>query len=150
MRPLIVLLLTSAMALIAIKIFSYEYDFALAGRIGMSVMLVFTAIGHFVFSKSMAIMVPAFIPFKTAIVYVTGVLEIVAAICLLIPATQVLTGWFLVLFFVVLLPANINAAIHGIDYQKAGGHGPGLTYLWFRVPLQIFFIAWTYFSAIRI
>jgi uncharacterized membrane protein len=45
----------------------------------------------------------------------------------------------------VMLPANVYAALHHIDYEKAttGGKGPGS--LWFRVPLQFFFIAWVYF-----
>jgi uncharacterized membrane protein len=49
---------------------------------------------------------------------------------------------FLIFFFVILLPANIYAAMKGVDYQKGSYGGNGLTYLWFRVPLQLLFIAW--------
>jgi uncharacterized membrane protein len=55
----------------------------------------------------------------------------------------------LIVFFVLLLPANINAAIKHIDYQKGTFEGQGLNYLWFRIPLQILFIVWTYMSAIK-
>jgi hypothetical protein len=34
-------------------------------------------------------------------------------------------------FFVVLLPANINAAIKYVDYQKGMFEGKGLSYLFF-------------------
>jgi uncharacterized membrane protein len=115
----------------------------------MALMLAFTAIGHFAFAKGMVMMIPDFIPFKKALVYFTGVIEILAAVGLLIPSLKVLTAWLLIVFFILLLPANINAAIRHIDYQKGNFEGSGVNYLWFRVPLQILFILWTYFSAIR-
>jgi uncharacterized membrane protein len=149
MKPLLVLLATFGIAVFALKAIRTEYDFALAARIAMAVMLVFTAVGHFAFTKGMAMMIPDFIPFKKELVYVTGLMEILAAIGLLTPNLRVVTGWFLILFFIVLLPANINAAIKQIDYQKATFQGEGLNYLWFRIPLQILFILWTYISSIR-
>lgn len=94
-------------------------------------------------------MLPDFIPFKIAVVYITGVMEIAAAICLLIPSLSVWTGWALIVFFILLLPGNIKAAIQHIDYEKGTFNGKGPSYLWFRIPLQILFIAWVYFSAVR-
>ena len=35
------------------------------------------------------------------------------------------------------------------DYQKATVDGNGLNYLWFRIPLQLLFIAWAYISSIK-
>ena len=96
----------------------------------------------------MATMLPSFIPFKKVMVFFTGVFEIAAAIGLLIPPLRNLTAWLLIIFFLVILPANISAAIRQIDYQKGTTDGPGLNYLWFRVPLQFFFIGWAYFFII--
>lgn len=149
MKPLFVLLGTFAITILAIKLVYQQYDFALSARIAMSVMLLFTAIAHFAFAKGMTMMIPDFIPFKSALVLFTGLVEIAAAIGLLIPGLRVLTGWLLIVFFILLLPANINAAIKHIDYQKGTFDGNGPNYLWFRVPLQILFIVWTYLSAIR-
>ena len=149
MKPLIVLLVSFVIALIATKLISGNFTIAPSGRIAMAIMLAFTAIGHFAFTKGMAMMISDFIPFKKALVYFTGVIEILAAVGLLIPSFQVLTAWLLIVFFILLLPANINAAIRHVDYQKGTFEGSGVNYLWFRVPLQILFIVWTYFSAIR-
>jgi uncharacterized membrane protein len=149
MKPLIVLLVSFVIALIVTRLIVGDFNVVLSGRIAMALMLAFTAIGHFTFTKGMVMMIPDFIPFKKALVYFTGVIEILAAAGLLISSYQVLTAWLLIVFFIVLLPANINAAIRHIDYQKGTFTGSGLTYLWFRVPLQILFILWTYFSAIR-
>jgi uncharacterized membrane protein len=149
MKPLIILLSVFALSLLATKIFRGKYKFALSGRIAMSAMLLFTAIGHFAFTKGMAMMLPGFIPFKTETVYLTGVIEMVAAVGLLIPRFRLITAWLLIVFFIMILPANVYAAIKHIDYQNGTFEGNGPAYLWFRVPLQILFIVWTYFSVIK-
>src|SRR5687768_1129869 len=109
MKPLIILISVFVISLIATKFFKHHFDFALSGKIAMSAMLIFTAIGHFAFTKGMTMMLPSFIPYKTLVVYFTGILEIAAAIGLLIPRFSHVTGWFLIVFFILLLPANIHA-----------------------------------------
>jgi uncharacterized membrane protein len=149
MKPLIVLLIVFIASIAVNKLIKKQFDFFLSGRIAMATMLLFTAIGHFKFTEGMAMMMPDFIPMKSAMVYITGVIEIVAAIGLLMPKLYKLTAWLLIIFFIAILPANIHAAIHHIDFQNATYDGHGLNYLWFRVPLQIFFIVWVWFFGIR-
>jgi len=150
MKPLIVLFTAFIIGLIVIRFIHNEFEIAFSARIAMSFMLIFTAIGHFIFADGMAMMIPDFIPFKKEVVYFTGIVEIAAALGLHFPKLRVLTAWLLILFFILILPANIKAAINRIDIQKASNDGNGLNYLWFRVPEQILFIAWTYFSTIFI
>tara|TARA_R110000796_G_scaffold77584_2_gene173148 strand:- start:3140 stop:3541 length:402 start_codon:yes stop_codon:yes gene_type:complete len=126
-----------------------EYDFALSARIAMSIMLLFTAIGHFAFTKGMSMMIPEFVPFKESVVYLSGIFEILLALGLLIPKFQTVSGWALVIFLLLMLPANIYASMNKVNYQKGTFDGNGLTYLWFRIPLQFLFIVWTYISAIK-
>ena len=149
MAPLLVLLISFVITVFVIKAIRKDYDIAFAARIAMSVMLEFTSIGHFIYSKGMAMMMPDFIPYKLQFVYFTGIVEILAAIGLQIRNLRVLTAWLLIVFFILLLPANIHAAIKHIDYQKGNFEGSGTGYLWFRVPLQILFIVWTYLSSIK-
>jgi uncharacterized membrane protein len=149
MKPLIVLLSVFAISPLLTKAFRGNFEFALSGKIAMSAMLIFTAIGHLMFTKGMSMMLPSFIPYKTAIVYLTGLIEVSAAIGLLIPRYSAITGWLLIVFFILVLPANIYAAIKHINYEKGTFNGDGLTYLWFRIPLQLLFIVWTYFSATK-
>lgn len=150
MKPLIVLLSVFIVSMLASKILRGSYEFALSARIAMSGMLLFTAVGHFVFTKGMTMMLPSFIPYKTEVIFLTGVFEIVAAIGLFIPSIRIITAWLLIVFFILILPANIYAAINHVDYQKGTFAGNGLTYLWFRIPLQILFIVWIYLSVIKI
>jgi uncharacterized membrane protein len=149
MKPLIVLLIAFLISGIVFKLTKKSVNYQLCGRIAMTFMLIFTAIGHFVYSKGMTAMIPDFFPNKELIVVFTGILEIVFAIGLLIPRYQRMTGWLLIIFFSLVLPANIKASIHNINYQTGNLDGSGLNYLWFRIPLQIFFIIWVYISTLK-
>ena len=149
MKPLIVLLSSFVIAIFVVKLVYKQYDFALSARIAMAIMLCFTAMGHFVYTQGMSMMIPEFIPFKTTFVHLTGIFEILLAIALLIPKLRAVSGWTLIIFLLLMLPANVYAAIHQVNYQKGTFDGNGLSYLWFRIPLQVLFIVWTYISSIR-
>lgn len=149
MAPLIVLLVSFIISILALRLAKGKFEFALSGRISMSVMLTFTSIAHFIYTEGMAMMLPEFIPFKTEVIYLTGLIEIAAAVGLLIPRLRTITAWLLILFFVLILPANIYSALEQVNYQSASYDGYSVSYLWFRVPLQILFIVWTYVSAIK-
>ena len=149
MKPLYVLIGAFALALTVQKVLTGRLDYRLAGRIAMGAMLVFTAVGHFAFTQGMAAMVPNFLPMKREVVIATGALELLFAVGLWIPRYQTFTGWVLVAFFLLILPANVKASLENINYQTGELNGPGVAYLWFRVPLQLFFIAWAYLFTIR-
>lgn len=97
----------------------------------------------------MAAMVPLFIPKKVEIIVFTGILEILLAIGLGIPAIRFRVGIILIIFLLAILPANIYAAKHRINYEDLYKPGPGLKYLWFRVPFQFFLIAWVWYFSLR-
>ena len=114
----------------------------------MGFMLWFTAIGHFKFKKGMSMMLPGLIPAKSFVIAATGVLEILLAISIQVSTLRVISGWILIIMFVLFLPANIYAAFRHLDYEKGTYDGKGLSYLWFRIPFQIFLIGWTYYFVI--
>ncbi len=149
MKPLIVLIGVFILALIVLRASAKQVDFQFAGRIAMAAMLVFTAMGHFAFTKGMAAMIPEFVLFKTSVVYLSGIFEILLALGLLLRNYKTAVGWVVIVFFILMLPANIKAAIINLNYQTGELNGPGLSYLWFRIPLQILFIAWVFLSAIK-
>lgn len=148
MKPLFVLLVSFGIAFTIIKITGGYWNLVSAGNIAMSVMLLFTAIGHFKFSQGMTMMIPEVLPFKKELVILTGLVEIAAAMGLMIPAIRHMTSVLLIIFFICILPANIKAAIKKIDYEKGTYDGKGINYLWFRVPLQVFFILWVWYFGI--
>lgn len=149
MKPLIVLLGVFIMMLVLKYLFKKNISTAQAGSVAMGVMLIFTGISHFVFTAGMRAMIPDFIPAKVWVVYFTGVLEFAFAVAICLPKYASVSAKLLIVFFVLILPANIYAAMHHINFLTGESNGDGLAYLWFRVPLQIFFIGWTYYFGIK-
>jgi len=147
MKPLIVLLVTFFLSLIIARLSTREWSLLFAGNVAMCCMLLLTAFGHFKFTNGMVMMLPPVIPFKTAVVYISGIVEIALGIMLLFPPVRNIAGNLLVILFIVLLPANIYAASINLNIEMANHEGPGYSYLYFRVPLQLLFIGWVlYFS----
>jgi uncharacterized membrane protein len=147
--PEIILIVVFVVSLLIIKKAKGAFEIAKAARIGMAAMLVVTGFAHFAFTSGMVMMLPSFIPQRALIIYATGLLEFAAAAGLLLPGFRVRTGWLLILFFILLLPANIYAALNHVNLKTAGNDGDGPVYLWFRIPLQLFFISWVYYSAVK-
>jgi uncharacterized membrane protein len=112
-------------------------------RVGLSLFFICTSVGHFISTEAMAAMLPPSVPSRVGLIYLTGVLELLGAVCVWIPRLVRLTGLFLILMLIGLLPANIYSAINRVDF---GGHGAGPAYLLVRIPFQLFAIWWTYFS----
>ena len=112
-----------------------------AARCALAAMLVFTGCAHFVpvVRDTMVRMVPPELPNPGAIVFLTGILEILGAVGLVIPQTRRGAGIALCFFFLAVLPANIHAAKAGILIN-----GQPATALWLRIPIQFLFIwlAW--------
>ncbi|SDG60103.1 Uncharacterized membrane protein [Dyadobacter soli] len=148
MKPEIILIAATLITLVINKLRKGTYEPAYAARTGMAAMLILTGIGHFLFTKGMTMMLPAFLPGKELIVYLTGIAEFSAAAGLLTDRYRTVTAWTVIAFFILITPANIYAALHHVNLQKGTYGGPGPEYLWYRLPLQLFFIACVYFSAL--
>ena len=112
-------------------------------RVGLTVFFIFTGLGHFIRTQEMAAMLPLSVPYRTELVYLTGILELLGAIAVWIPGLTRLTGFLLILMLIAILPANIYSAINRVDF---GGHDAGPVYLLVRIPFQLFVIWWTYFA----
>ena len=145
MITLVILLVVFLITLLVDKIRNKKLvSVARAGRIAMCAMLLFTGTSHFYLHRGMVLMMPDFLPAKLTLVYVTGVLEIVLGFGLLFEKTRKISSLLLILFLMAVLPANIVAAAKHVNIQQADYSGPGLGYLWFRIPLQVLFIGWVY------
>jgi len=106
MKPLIILVISFLLTGCVIKLINQQWDFILAGNIVMCIMLCFTSIGHFAFTKGMQMMMPQFIPFKKELVYITGVVEVIAGLSLIFLQLRYAASIFLVIFFILLLPGK--------------------------------------------
>ncbi|PST81912.1 hypothetical protein C7T94_17105 [Pedobacter yulinensis] len=149
MKPFYVLIGSFVVIVLISKYADIEQHQIFAGNASMSIMLLFTAMGHFKFKKGMELMIPPRIPFKRQLVSLTGVFEILAAIGLSFEQTRFATALLLIFFFLAVLPANVYTSRRRINYEKGDNSGPGPNYLWFRLPFQFFLIAWVWYFSIH-
>lgn len=110
------------------------------GRFGLTLLLVMTSSAHFISAEHMLLMLPDWVPARAALIYATGVLEVALAIGLWMPRLRQGVGFAIALMLVAFLPANIYAAINCLPY---GGAEMGPSYLFVRIPYQIFLVWWT-------
>lgn len=110
MIPLIVLIVTFAIS------FAITRSWLKAGRIAFAAMFLLTASAHFVPGQreSLIGMVPPQFPNPALLVTITGVLELLGAVGLLIPRTSRFAAASLALLVAAMFPANVYAALHGL------------------------------------
>ncbi len=113
---------------------------------GLSFAFVFFALGHIVQTQGMVEMLPAWVPYRLALVYFTGLLELMIAIALLHPKWQSRATTTAIAVLVMFFPANVYAALNAVGL---GGHQWGPVYLWIRTPLQILLIGWAYLLCLK-
>jgi uncharacterized membrane protein len=147
MVPLIVLIASFVGFWIVNKyLLGEKYSTSFTGRVALALMLLMTGSAHFFKTDVMIQSMPDMIPYKPELVYITGVIELLAAIGLLFERTARLTSILLIIFFICILPANVAGSLKHVEL---GGMENGPMYLWFRVPLQVLFIWWTYFFGVK-
>jgi uncharacterized membrane protein len=105
-------------------------------RGAVALMFLFTATAHWGKRRPDLIkMVPPSVPNPQLMVTITGILEIIGAIGLLIPFTSNIASIGLALLLIIMFPANIFAASKGITID-----GKPTTPLFLRTILQIIFL----------
>ncbi len=118
----------------------------LRGKAGIALVFAFTGVGHFLKTQEMTLMLPDWVPARLPLIYVTGILELLAAVLIFVTPLSRHVGRALIVFLVLIFPSNIYAAWERVDF---GGHAAGPGYLLVRLPLQLFLIGWVYWFAVR-
>lgn len=103
--------------------------------------MILVGVRHFTHPDGFVAIVPGYLPWPLALVYVSGFFEVLGGAGLLIPATRRWAAWGLVALYVAVFPANVNMAIHHLPFN---GEPVPPWLLWLRLPLQGVLIAWAY------
>lgn len=106
----------------------------------LGLFLIFTGTGHLTFMRSAFLaQVPNWVPMDPEMVVIlSGVVEIILGVSLIIIQNQRSTvGWIVALFFVAVFPGNIAQLV---NHKYAFGLNSDLL-LWLRLPLQPVLIA---------
>ncbi|MGC3859604.1 DoxX family protein [Micromonospora chersina] len=140
MAPLIALIAGTAVARIAGLLGVAALDgWHPALRVGLALMFLLTASAHFLSRRADLIaMVPPGLPRADLLVTLTGVLELLGALGLLLPATARAAAAGLALLLLAMFPANVSAARRGLTLA-----GRPVTPVGVRTALQVVFVAAT-------
>lgn len=87
---------------------------------------------------------PTYLPWPLALVYISGVAEAVLGALLLFPTWTVLAAWGLIALLIAVFPANVHMAMHPDLYPSVPP-----TWLLIRLPVQGLLIAWAYWYTRR-
>ena len=113
MAPLITLLAASLAARIVGWLgVDYMDSWVKAIAVGLAAMFVLTGVAHFVppLRGILIAIVPPQLPAPGLLVSITGVLELLGAVGLLVPATRIAAAACLLVLMLAMFPANIYAA----------------------------------------
>jgi uncharacterized membrane protein len=111
------------------------------GRILLAVLFLVAGSLHFLAPQVYLRIVPPSLPAPLAIVYISGIAEILGGFGLLFPATRQAAAWGLVALLIAVLPANIYMAIAHLTAPGIMGHSWAQ---WLRIPLQAPLIYWAW------
>ena len=108
----------------------------------MTLFYIMAGTNHFINPDWYVRIVPPILPFKTAIVYISGILEIILGTLLIFPKRRFIASWGLILLLVAVYPANIYVAL-------TNGEAMDTTPLiaWGRLPFQFVFIGLAYWHS---
>ena len=113
-------------------------------QINLSVGMIAAGIYHFVNPAFYLRMMPPVLPAHLFLVYLSGVIEILLGVLLLVTKFTRLAAWGLIALFVAIYPANIYMATHTELFPEIS---PLALYL--RLPFQIVFFGWAFWFTRR-
>ena len=101
--------------------------------------MVFAGAMHFLNPDFYLKMMPPALPWHSALVFLSGVFEILLGIFLLFPRFTQLAAWGIIALLIAVFPANIYLASHPELMPNASP-----TFHLLRLPFQAVFIAWAW------
>jgi uncharacterized membrane protein len=110
-------------------------------RVILAVSIIVVGFLHFAVSEPFVKIVPPTLPYPLALVYISGIFEILGGIGLLIPPLSQAAAWGLIILFIAVFPANINQAVNQIPIDGF----PDSPWAYYgRLPFQAVLIVWAW------
>jgi len=108
----------------------------------MSLFYIGVGTNHIINPNWFVRIIPPILPFKIAIVYISGIFEIILGSLLIFPKTRFIAGWGLIILLLAVYPANIYVALTN---GEAMDTTPMIA--WGRLPFQFVFIGLAYWHS---
>lgn len=109
-------------------------------RYVLGLFFVVAGMNHFITPGFYLPIMPDYLPWHEALVFLSGVIEVVAGALLCVPKTQRIGAWAIIAVLVAVFPANIHMAMNPETFADYGSP----TALYIRLPLQLIPLLWAY------
>ncbi len=110
----------------------------------LSLLFIAAGINHFVSPDVYMKIMPDFLPWPLALVYVSGFFEVLGGVGLAVPRLRRAAGWGLIALLVAVFPANIDMLMNADQFPAIP-----VWALVARLPLQGVMIAWVWWAAVK-
>ena len=112
----------------------------------MGVLYAVAGVSHFLAPRAFARIVPPQLPRPTALVYLSGVAEIVLGIGVLFERTRRLSAWGIVALLIAVFPANVYMATDDVAPELVPDRFADAARIgaWLRLPLQAVLVGWAW------
>jgi len=112
----------------------------------MGPLYVVAGVLHFLAPKVYARVVPPSLPKPVALVYLSGIAEVVLGVGVLLRRTRRVSAWGLVALLVAVFPANVYMATDevGLELVPESARGLARVGAWVRLPLQGVLVLWAW------
>lgn len=108
----------------------------------MVVFYVAAGVNHFVHPDVYMPMMPPYLPWHRALIFISGVAEVGLGIAMLVPTLRNIAAWGLILMLIAIFPANLHIALYDVPlFGNSEGFG---VWNWVRLPFQGVLIAWAW------
>jgi uncharacterized membrane protein len=110
-----------------------------ASQISLAALFLIAGVLHFLSPANYLRIMPPYLPYPLALVYISGAAEILGGVGVLHPRTRRSAGIGLIALLIAVFPANVQMLINANEATL-----PVKLLLWLRLPLQALLIFWVW------
>ena len=110
----------------------------------LSLLFIAAGVNHFKSPGVYLKIMPDYLPWPLALVYVSGFFEVLGGVGLAVPRLRRAAGWGLIALLVAVFPANVDMLMHAEQFPAIP-----VWALLARLPLQGVLIAWVWWAAVK-
>jgi uncharacterized membrane protein len=110
----------------------------------LAVLFIAAGVNHFVSPSVYLKIMPVYLPWQLALVYVSGFFEVAGGVGLAVPRLRRAAGWGLTALLVAVFPANVEMVLNADRFPEIPFWA-----LVARLPLQGLLIVWVWWAAVK-
>ena len=113
-------------------------------RLVLGIGFIFAGVMHFINPDFYLAMMPPYLPWHEFLVYFSGIIKVVLGAMVVFGVQLRWAGIAMVLLLFAVFPANLHMALNPQNFPDVSTAA-----LWGRLPFQVVFLLWVYFTLIK-